>query len=69
MTLLDEIQPVPRPVVDAGFADPLADRLDIAHETAFETVDACRDALSGLAVSEPGEPSGELVGLANLEHV
>ncbi len=69
LTLLDEIQPVSRPMVDAGFADSLANRLDITHETALEAVDACQDALPRLGVSEVGEPSSELVGLANLGHV
>ena len=63
----DEIDAVPRPKVNAQFADPVSHRLDVAEIAVRQSSNAPEYLYPRLAIPQRAEPFRELVGLLNLD--
>jgi hypothetical protein len=68
ITLALEIDPVAGAMVDAQFADPVADRLHVARMSIGKAVETREDHASRPFILEPRPPFPERLGLFQLNH-
>lgn len=69
VSLLLQINPITRSVIDAQFADTFANRFHISEVAQRETADADLNASPSLLIAQFTKPVGEDFGLANLDHM
>jgi hypothetical protein len=63
-----EVQPVARPRVHAQLGHRAIDRLSVAEVSFLDRDDPRQDSRTGAAITQPVDPSAEVLGLEDFDH-